>query len=537
MLVNMKKLWYISLLLGFIVYSGCASVKTGKSRSKDISPYSYGFSQARNGEERFWALYNTHKAAVAAGVNVDYSGIKKIDLEIPQDAKSIPLTAKSDFAGVEFYVKNTQNDFYLFYSAVKAKPVVVSKQDIDKGDFRSYPELNKGRVLLVVSDDNPWVLNREGYDYGHIRKDILLLKNGKAQNKTVMPYNNEYSSPLCTYYSLKKSGIAVSHITMFRSEDSSKKTFLLRINGIDGLTLEDVTIHTPENQEVKDKAITIADCTNVIFKDVTIDGTYSRSDHSGYGVSLNNIWNFKVRNMYGHGNWGVFGTNNVNVASFEDSDINRFDIHCYGRDISFKNVTFRNKYNQLASVYGTIRFDKCTFIHFCPVLNGQSYNAYVGYDVVMNDCVFDIRRGKNVLIDEGRIDGAVNVRPELAERCIPNVNINNLTVKVPGDVPNVYLFYFRGERAEERELGYLDNVTLTGIKFEYTEDNRAPANFHLSNISLPITRAAKSTLEDIDVIGNAAFSKIGTGRFVKNLQFSSRRSAVRENNIKAQTVE
>lgn len=537
MLVNMKTFWYISILLGFIVCTGCASVKTGKSRSKDISPYNYGLSQARNGEERFWVLYNTHKAAVAAGVNVDYSGIKRIDLEIPQDAKSIPLTSVNDFAGVEFNVKNTQKDFYLFSYAAKAAPVTVSKQDIDRGNFRRYPQLKKGRMLLVISDDNPWVLNREGYKYGHVRKDILLLKNGKAQNKTVMPYNNEDSSPSCAFYQVEKKGMDVSHITLYRSENSTKKTFLLSINGIDGLSLEDVIIHTPENQEVRDMAITIKECTNVTFKDVTIDGTYSRSDHSGYGVSLNNIWNFKVRNMYGHGNWGVFGTNNVNVASFEDSDINRFDIHCYGRDISFKNVTFRNKYNQLASVYGTVRFDKCTFIHFCPVLNGQSYNAYVGYDVVMNDCVFDIRRGKNVLIDEGRIDGAVNVRPELSERCIPNVIIKNLTVKVPNDVPNVYLFYFRGEKPEERELGYLNNVTLTGIKFEYTDDNRAPANFHLSNLSLPITRAVKTTLEDIDVIGNSTVVKKGNGKFVKNLKPDSSRSIIRESNIKAQTVE
>jgi hypothetical protein len=241
--------------------------------------------------------------------------------------------------------------------------------------------------------------------------------------------------------------------------------------------------------------------------------------------------------MYGHGNWGVFGTNNVNVASFEDSDINRFDIHCYGRDISFKNVMFRNKYNQIASVFGKITFDGCTFVNFCPILNGTSYNAYVGYDIVMKDCVFDITRGKNILIHQGRIDGVVNVRPELSERCIPNVTISNLTVMVPDDVPNVYLFYFKGDETVERELGYLDNVSLSGIRFEYTEGNRAPANFFLSNLSLPIARTVKGTLEDIDVIGNATVSKKGTGKFVKNLKIASLRSVVREKNIKARSVE
>lgn len=110
-------------------------------------------------------------------------------------------------------------------------------------------------------------------------------------------------------------------------------------------------------------------------------------------------------------------------------------------------------------------------------------------------------------------------------------------MRVPNDVPNVYLFYFRGEGAGERELGYLNNVTLTGIKFEYTEENRAPANFHLSNLSLPITRAVKTTLEDIDIIGNSTVVKKGNGRFVKNLKPVSSRSITRESNIKAQTVE
>ena len=534
--VMRNKTWLLALLWGVFLAFGCASMATGGANKKNLSPYDYGLSKARTGEDRYKVLYNTHVAAAAAGVNVNYSGIGQIDLVIPKDAKSIPLTSVNDFAGVEFNVKNTQKDFYLFSYSVKSNPVKVAKQDIDKGNFKRYPQLRTGRVLLVVSDDNPWVKNREGYSYGHTRKDILLLKNGRAVNKTVMPYDNNDSSPSCAYYTLADKGLTVFNITLNRSKDSSKKTYLLNVIGIDGLVLEGVTIHTPENQGESDVAITIKECTNVTFKDVTIDGTYSRTDYSGYGVSLNNIWNFKATNMYGHGNWGVFGTNNVNVASFEDCDINRFDIHCYGRDISFRNVTFRDKYNQFASVYGTIAFESCRFIHFCPVLNGQSYNAYVGYDVVMNNCTFDICRGKNILIDQGRLDEKVNSRPELSGRSIPNVSIKNLKVIVPKDVPNVYLFFFRGGEKIDRELGYLSNVSISGVNFIY-EEGCAPANFHLSNISLPVAREIKSTLKDIDVIGNATVQKKGTGRFVKNLKPLSKSSVMREDNIKAQSVE
>jgi hypothetical protein len=88
----------------------------------------------------------------------------------------------------------------------------------------------------------------------------------------------------------------------------------------------------------------------------------------------------------------------INTALIEDSKINRFDIHCYGRDIAFKNVEFFDLYNQYSSVFGTISHDHCTFTNFVPVLNGGSYNAFVGHDIVFNDCVFNATEKKNCFI-------------------------------------------------------------------------------------------------------------------------------------------
>ena len=509
--------------------------KAGRSKII-VTPFDYGLSQARSGEERYWVLYNTHVAAAANGCRVDYSGIKCLDLEIPKDAKSIPLTELNDFKGVEFRVKNTQKHFFLFSYSSKSSPIKVEKRDIDKGNFKKYPQLAKGHVLLSVADDKPWVLNREGYRYGHVRKDILLLNNGMAQNKPIMPYNNDYSSPSCKFYVLQNGNMKVSNVILSRSENSTFRTYLVSLSGIDGISFENVTINTPENKGENDVAISIKESTNVTLKNVRINGTYSRSDHSGYGVSLNNIWNFKVSNMYAYGNWGVFGTNNVNTASFENCDINRFDIHCYGRDIKFKNVTFRNKYNQFASVFGTIRFDNCTFINFCPVLNGTSYNAYVGYNIVLNNCLFYIRKGKNILIDQGRIDDKVNARQELSNRCIPNISIKNLKVIVPIEVSNIYLFYFRGKEPIKRSVDYLSEISISGVSFVYS-DERALANFYLSNLPLRITKDMNITLKDIDLISKTTVEKKGYGKFVKNLNLVSKKSVVRESNIKANYVD
>ena len=471
-----RNLLLLLVMLSFLMTGCSASRHAGNMRS--ISPIEYGLNKARLGEERFQVLYKTHTAAISSGAVVSYKGIKSIDVVIPKDAKSIPLTTVNDFAGVEFNVKNTQKDFYLFTYAAKATPIKVSKQDIDGGSFKRYPQLKKGRVLLVISDENPWVQNRQGYKYGHVRKDILLLKNGKAQNKTVMPYNNAASSPTCTYYLVTDKGLAFSNITLNRSKDSSKKTYLVSVAGVDGLTLSGVTIHTPENQGQSDAAISIKECTNVTFKDVTIDGTYSRKDYSGYGVSLNTIWIFKATNMIGHGNWGVFGTNNVNVASFEDSEINRFDIHCYGRDVSFQNVRFVDLYNQFSSVFGAIRFIDCVFDDFTPVLFETSYNTYVPVDIYFSNCKFNLTKGHNYLIRAGRIDGTDNERTELRGKYWPNVYIDGLTVSVPNDVSEAYVFLVSGNKVGE--IDGFDAIRMKDVTFKYASE-RTPITFSLTN--------------------------------------------------------
>lgn len=46
---------------------------------KGVSPYQYGFSNAKTGEERFWVLYNSHVDAIQQKTTVDYSGINSID--------------------------------------------------------------------------------------------------------------------------------------------------------------------------------------------------------------------------------------------------------------------------------------------------------------------------------------------------------------------------------------------------------------------------------------------------------------------------
>ena len=477
--------------------SSCSSARQFVSKKTDISPYDYGLAKAKSGEERYQVILKTHRAAVASGVNVDYIGIDTIRLEIPEKPSRIPLTNYNDFRGCVFVVKNNAKNTYLFERKTDGKPIAVDKRLIDAGDFRSVDSLNYGRCLLVIEDKNLWVAKRKGHDYGHTRRDILLIENGVAKNAVVMPYNNAYSNPKCTFIRLDKEPLVIKNLSIERAQDCSFLTHVAYIAGADDVRFSNVKIQTPESPLTDDRGISIYNCTNVTMNAVRIEGTYSHLDHSGYGIFLNNVWNYKGIRLYGKANWGIFGNNNVNVARIEDSQINRFDIHCYGRDISFRNVDFFDLYNQYSSVYGTIQYNQCTFTDFVPVLNGGSYNAYVAHDVVFNDCVFNATSKKRYLIRMGNLKDGPNERPELAEKCLPNVQIKNLTVNMLDGEDSFIIFFGKLANANASSIGHLKSISIDGLTIN--PDKKLVKNIMLSNIEIETKNAVDCILNNVEV--------------------------------------
>lgn len=471
---------------------------------KDVSPFDFGFGKAKSGIERYEVLLKTHMAAVASGMNVDYTGIDTVKLEIPKKSLRIPLTQYNDFKGCVFVVKNTSKKCWLFDHRVEGEPITIDKRLIDKGDFRAIEALKQGRYLLIVEDENLWVQQRRRRKYGHTRKDVLLVVNGVAQNSVMMPYNNAYSKSKCTYVKLGTEPLIIKNVSIVRDSGCTFLTHIANIAGADDVRFENVSIKTPKSSMTDDRGISIYNCTNVTMDNVRIEGTYSHTDHSGYGVFLNNVWNFKSTNMYGKANWGIFGNNNVNVARIEDSHINRFDIHCYGRDISFKNVIFFDLYNQYSSVYGTIRYDGCSFTNFVPVLNGGSYNAYVEHDVIMNDCVFNATSKKNYLIKMGNLNDVMNARHELAKKCLPNIKIRNLVVNMTEGVEDFYVFYSQKASEGAKSIG-LSSINIDGLTINPCRDKpmkrmmlsnieigtKAPVDCQMKNVTVnqPLTRS------------------------------------------------
>lgn len=437
-----------------------------------VNPLDYGLREAKTGTERYGVLLKCHQDAVKKSAKVTYAGIGSIEIEIPEKFTSIPLTSETDFAGCMLKVLNHQKKSVYLYSMIqKTKAIEVPARCIDKADFLMLPELNNGTYLLVITDKNPWVEQRKGHDYGHIRKDVILVRNGVGSNKPVMPYDNVQSQAECTFCKVDLSQKVIKNLNVVRDARSTAVTNIFRIEVQNNLLLENMNFTTPEGTGLlDDRLIRIENCTNVRFENLNVKGTYSATNHSGYAFNMNNIWNHTAHQVTAIGNWGVYGNNNMHKVLLEDCDLNRFDIHCYGRDITCKGCVFRNLYNQFASVYGKVYFEGCTFSDFIPYLNGASYNALVPVDVIFCSCIFNLLQSNTKLTCIAKISGMgnkENKRIELKKKCLPNFSFRNCIVNLDNELKQWYLLDFGGAK-DGIVLGYassisMRNVTINGV--------------------------------------------------------------------------
>ena len=342
----------------------------------------------------------------------------------------------------------------------------VKSSDIDNGTFSSYPELENGECLLVIEDINPWVEKRKGYGYAHIRKDIIRIKKGRALNSPIMPYNNEQSQPSCRYIEVSGGEKVFKNLTFKRTPESTCKTHLVRFWMQDNVVVSNVSVTTPQYTSLfGDALFTVNECTNVVFKNIIVDGTYSQTDKYGYAFDLNTVWNYTSDNIVAKGNWGVYGSNNLNYASFCNSTINRVDVHCYGRDIYCKGCRFVDRYNQFSGTYGTIMFDRCVFENVTPVLNGESYNAYTPVDIVFKNCQFYLTKTNRYIVQIWGASQKPNTREELREKNLPNVKIKGCRIAETENSDGCALFYIR-DFDEQQPLGYIDYVTVKGLRYD-----------------------------------------------------------------------
>lgn len=481
---------YINCLFALVCFSspmGCFG------KNLVVNPVGYGLLDAKSDAERFCVLKRCHEDAVQKNMEVSYAGIDSITIEIPNGATAIPLSYNTDFCGTKIIVRNNYKHFVLFYLISKVKEVEIDSVSIDSGNFQFCPSLRSGKKMLIIRDENPWITERIGYEQECIRyrQDILLLTNGKATNKVVQPYNNKFSKPSAFYCEVPSYESIIQNIHFVRSSSSSFITHLFNLRNQCGVKIKNINVETPQGKITSgDGCMIIENCANVYLDDICINGTYSDTFKTGYGMRLLNVYNVIINKMQTHCKWGVFGNYDVNKVILRDCDINRFDVHNYGKDIRFKRCKFSNCYNQFSSVYGDVSFEKCTFENQTPFLQESTFNAFTPFNLRFLSCDFYLNKRRNYIITLYGVPEKINERPELSRKSLPNIIMKDCEVTLDDNVDNWYLIETRGVKYKDN-FDYIANITLRKVRVS----GNASAKFSVSTEELRTTNQVKKTID------------------------------------------
>ena len=432
-----------------------------------VSPLDYGLREATTGIGRYYALYNAHSDARDRGIGVSYAGIDTIDLELPPAWRSIPLGKDTDFGGAVFHVTNHSHHGALFTLATGAKAIEMDKAAVDGLDYRSIPALASGWHLLVLNDQTPWT-KRRGFGYMQYRRDLVVVHDGQGLNSPVMPWGTGSTRLKATCIDIDTAQKTFRNLTMHRAKGCTFRTNLISVSGQYNVLIEHVRVTTPKSNMIADGIFSISNSARVTLRDIKVEGTYSGKgspNKYGYAFSLNNLYDSRFEHIDAWGEWGVFGSNNLNRTTLDHCDVDRFDIHCYGRDATLRECTLSGRQTLYTSFYGTARFENCRFKDYVPVRVRSSYNAYTPFDIVISHCTFELTPKHHYIVRINLLDTADNPRPELREKCWPNLLVDGMDVIVPWTVGKLYAYDPCDNLKDlDREIGYISRVELKNIK-------------------------------------------------------------------------
>lgn len=410
-----------------------------------------------------------------------------------QLANSIRLGPNTNFNNFTFRINISSStpplqpfvffSLFTWYGRSEGNPQPELKgRDVDMGDFRNYPELNSGTYLLTLRDRTPWTIrNLSDVESNFFRKDVILIKNGVAQNRPIAPYDTMATNLEWNSFALYQTGQRlVKNVTLERNRGCVQNIILLKVIHEDDVLIENVTIASYGNAAqviTGDCAFQVMDSTNIKFNHIMINHVFSSENAYGYGINLDNVWNVEVADLqlpYPTGTpvWGIFGNNNVNTLKLADCHLNRFDIHCYGRDVICEGCTFeaannstKHNINRLSSFFGEIRFKGCTFTNFLPLRIDPDFNAYTGFDIYFEDgCVLTYRPSQNYLVEMWYLrDDEINHRPELRQKCWPNIYIDDLSVNA--NLTSFQLYGVFPPYTYPYPIGYLSWIDVHGLHF------------------------------------------------------------------------
>jgi hypothetical protein len=466
-------------------------------------------------------LNQIHQAAKTAGDEIIYPSNQEITLNIDNTCLGLiplPLPENIDFNGCTFRVTNTASDpnntLFLFaigendYTHLPS--ISIANEDLHLNAYINDPSnpTSPTPKLIIVHDDNLWTrrtVNNTNIDY--YRFDLLFLAGNIIQNNPIFTYETLFpnpslgytSAPTCRYADVTLNQKTFRNIVFIReyAGTNAKVINLARIKCQYNYLIDNVTVYTKgfsnDNTTnlcnlVNDQCFLIEHSAKVKMSNIFVLNTYSKQDTWGYAFELNNVWDCSFEKLQVTSIRGGFNVTCANKMTYRDSTLNRVDVHYYGRDIVCENCTFINTvnnfhvYNRFSSFYGTLRYIHCVFDNFLPVRIDSDYNAFTPFEVEIRHCVQKVSGNSensfNCICHIPVLKSETNTRTELANKCLPNLKIDDYQIVAPSTVSTFFLFIISSKPYTGSVYG-METYDIYDIV--YTHESNATITFYDSN--------------------------------------------------------
>lgn len=490
------------------------NVSLSGSISSELSPYMFGFRP--NQADSYSEIYLTHLAAKELGTSISYNGIKEVNIRVSAGFESIPLTGQDDFCGAIFHITNTQSTgSYILFTLTGEDDIVPNSITLDNVRNGNYSLDNNKQYTLFVKDTKLWTARRGATSAeDRYREDVICIRNNKAINYPCTTYDTDVSIE-CTLMEDKPYQRYLRNLTAIR-EDGIGMIKFISIEYCSNMEISNVTLNTFKGNNTPkngDNAFIMKHCALFNITNMNINNVYSVSG-SGHGYELDTVYHIVYDNITGYdNNWGIFGANNVNDVAIYNSNINRFDVHCYGRDIKFYNCTFTgNKYNQFSGMYGIISFEDCIFgSQFLPYLQEGTYNAYTFHELIFRNCQFYANRGLYLF----GFEKATNPRSELADKYLPSIRMENITYYSSNTFNLILVDSPLTPDGNFQGMMGLYDVTVDGLRIASTRQN-----FNIANTPIAILNSVNMNFSNCNTTNMGSYKEVEVGTYPSKIDTS-----------------
>lgn len=503
-----------------------------------VSPLNFGLEPLNHLTSAKY-LYETHKKALAVGLVVNYLGISRINIEIFDSFQSIPLGNYTDFSNCEFHIINNKKKVYLFTRGGERPRIElnINKDLLKRLDYTSVPELQRGKFILVVQDMNVWSKRQMSIGQTDIyRYDIISIQDGYSRNLPIYNYDSEDSNP--SFYAINvdedKSPIIANG--KFYRENSTKLTNLFIVEKIDNLTVKDIYVYTDKytapDDIAADSTFYFDRVTNLTMERVYQMNTYSKAASAathGYFATFMSGFNIKLLNINANDNdWGVIGSRCLNKVFVDKCNINRFDIHIYGKDVFIRDTIINDRFCQFGGVYGDVVFEGCTFNDcFTACLCEQTFNYYTPFNLYFKNC--ELNNTTSLYRCSNPNMNIAPIRIEQSKKYLPNIFIDGLRVNLGLDETFVIIYGNNNWAATEYYEGFYGLTRLYFKNFEVNYDPNDTRLFHRINLQY-------NTLYLLEcphiVLDNCKFGKFKSENDLENITTSQTTETLRVANTK-----